>query len=853
MEREGMSAQTDSNPPTSPDSPPDSPSVPAAARAVVIGGGVAGCSVAYHLAKLGWETVLLERKRLTCGTTWHAAGLVGQLRPSRNLTRLARYSARLYAGLESETGFATGLRLNGSVSVALTDERAEELRRLAGLARAFEVDARELSPAELRDLCPHLKTDDATAAVHLPGDGQCDPANVALALAKGARRSGAKIFENIRVTELLREKERVVGVRWSRDGGEGGEDGDGGEIKCEAVVNCGGMWAPQIGAMAEMGVPLHPCEHFYIVTEPIEGLAQVPSVRVPDECAYYKEDAGKMLLGAFERNAKPWGMRGIPDDFCFDQLPEDFEHFQPILEMGVARMPALATAGIHSFFNGPESFTPDDRYYLGEFPERPGLWIAAGFNSIGIASSGGAGHALAQWMEDGEPPFDLWEVDIRRAQPFQKSARYLRARAPEALGLLYDDHFPHRQPQTARGVRRSPLHEHLKQKGAVFGETAGWERANWFAREGQEREYRLSWRRQNWFDNARDEHMAAREDAGVFDLSSFGKIRAEGPDAEEALQFLFAGDMRVSPGRIVYAQMLNRRGGVEADVTVARISDESFLIVTPAATTRRDLWRMRRLCPREARCVFVDVTSAEGAMLVTGPKSREVLRGVVGGGESALSGENFPFGTWRDVEFGMTAARLHRVSYAGELGWEIYAPSEQMAAAFEALTESAGEVGARLCGMHALDSCRIEKAFRHFGHDITDEDHILEAGMGFAVKTEKVRSRFGDFIGRDAVLSMRESGVSRRLLQFRLRDPEPLLHHNEPIFRDGKIAGHLTSGAYGHYLGASIGLGYVPCAPDESAATLLESDYTLEIAGNPFPAEPSLRPMHDPTGARMRA
>ena len=827
-----------------PDSAPHSP-VPASARAVVVGGGVAGCSVAYHLAKLGWDVVLLERKRLTCGTTWHAAGLVGQLRPSRNLTRLARYSAGLYAGLEEETGLATGLRLNGSVSIALTAERAEELRRLAGLARVFEVEARELSPSELRDLCPHMKTDDAVAAVHLPGDGQCDPANVALALAKGARQSGAKIFENTRVTDVLQKNGRVAGVRWER----GGESG---AIQAEAVVNCGGMWAPQIGRLADADVPLHACEHFYIVTEPIDGLPQVPSVRVPDECAYYKEDAGKMLLGAFERNAKPWGMSGIPDDFCFDQLPEDIEHFQPILEMGVARMPALATAGIHSFFNGPESFTPDDRYYLGEFPERPGLWVAAGFNSIGIASSGGAGHALAQWMEDGEPPFDLWEVDVRRAQPFQRSARYLRARAPEALGLLYDDHFPHRQPQTARGVRRSPVHERLKELGAVFGETAGWERANWFARAGQERAYHLSWRRQNWFDNAREEHMAVREGAGIFDLSSFGKIRAEGPDAEEALQFMLAGDMRVAPGRIVYSQMLNRRGGIEADVTVARLSAESFLIVTPAATVRRDLWRMRRLCPPEARCAFFDATSAEGALLVTGPKSREVLRQAVGGGEAELSGDAFPFGTCREVEFGMGVARLHRVSFAGELGWEIYTPTEQTAAALEALAEPAPAAGAKFCGMHALESCRVEKAFRHFGHDITDEDHALEAGLGFAVKTEKSASRFGHFPGRDSVLAMREKGLSQRLVQFRLRDPEPLLHHNEPIMRDGEITGYLTSGAYGHFLGASVGLGYVACA-GESAEELLKSSFELEVAGERFPAEASLRPMHDPSGARMRA
>ena len=818
--------------------------VPASARAVVVGGGIAGCSVARHLAKTGWDVVLLERKRLTCGTTWHAAGLVGQLRPSQSLTRIARHSAKIYSELENEVG-GVGLKLNGSVSVALTTERAEELRRLAGLARALKVDARELSPAELRDLCPHLKTDDATAAVHLPGDGQCDPASVALALAKSARNSGAKLYENIRVDEIIKTNGRASGVRWSR----GDETGT---LQAEAVVVCGGMWSRQIGKRAGVDIPLHACEHFYIVTEPIAGLAQVPSVRVPDECAYYKEDAGKMLLGAFERNAKPWGMNGIPDDFCFDQLPEDLEHFQPILEMGINRMPALADAGVRVFFNGPESFTPDGRFYLGEFPACPGLWVAAGFNSIGIASSGGAGFALAQWMNDGEPPFDLWEVDIRRVHSFQNNARGLRSRAAEFLGLLYDDHFPFRQPQTARGVRRTPLHEHLKNRRAVFGETAGWERANWFARDGQQREYELSWGRQNWFDNAREEHLAVRNGVGIFDLSPLGKIRADGPDAEEVLQFIFAADMRIAPGRIVYAHALNGRGGIESDVTVARLSDESFLIVTPAATVLRDLHRLRRIVPDGSRCVFTDATSGEGVVLVTGPDSREALKAAVGGGLGELSDEAFPFGAWREAEFGLGLARMHRVSFAGELGWEIYAPVAQAASAFEALEESAQAAGAKLCGMHALDSCRVEKGFRHFGHDITDEDHILEAGLGFAVKTEKRRSRFGDFIGRDAVLRKRESGMSRRMLQFRLRDPEPLLHHNEPVVRDGEVVGHLTSGACGHFLGASVGLGYATCAPGEKSADILKSSFELEVAGARVPADASFRPMHDPDGKRMR-
>ncbi len=499
--------------------------LPTKARVVIIGGGISGCSVAYHLAELGWtDIVLLERKQLTSGTTWHAAGLVGQLRASQNMTRLAKYSADLYTRLEAETGLATGFRQCGSITVALTEERKEEILRQASMARAFDVEVNELSPDEVKALYPHMNIDGVVAGVHLPKDGQADPANIALALAKGARARGAKIVEQVKVTGVTEANGRVTGVNWQSAGDEG-------HIAADMVVNCGGMWGRDLAAQNGVTLPLHACEHFYIVTENIPDLAQMPVLRVPDECAYYKEDAGKMMLGAFEPVAKPWGMNGISEDFCFDQLPEDFDHFEPILEMGVNRMPMLAEAGIHTFFNGPESFTPDDRYYLGEAPELKGYWVAAGYNSVGIVSSGGAGMALAQWMNDGEPPFDLWEIDIRRAQPFQKNRRYLRERVSETLGLLYADHFPYRQPETARGVRRSPLHEHLKAKGAVFGETAGWERANWFADPGQEREYRYSWKRQNWFDNQRAEHMAMREGVGLLDMTSFGKIRVDGRDA----------------------------------------------------------------------------------------------------------------------------------------------------------------------------------------------------------------------------------------------------------------------------------------------------------------------------------
>jgi 4-methylaminobutanoate oxidase (formaldehyde-forming) len=500
-------------------------SLPSHARVVIIGGGVIGCSVAYHLAKQGWtDIVLLERKQLTSGTTWHAAGLIAQLRATANMTKLAKYSQELYGNLEAETGVATGFKRCGSITVALTEARREEILRQAAMARAFGVDVEEISPDEVKSRYEHLNIDGVTGAVYLDKDGQGDPANIALALAKGARQMGAKIVEKTKVTGLSKSDRRVTSVQY--DGPDGA-----GDITCDHIVNCAGMWGRDVGKMAGVTVPLHACEHFYIVTEAIPGLTQLPVLRVPDECAYYKEDAGKMLLGAFEPNAKPWGMDGIPDSFEFDQLPEDFDHFEPILEAAVDRMPMLAEAGIHTFFNGPESFTPDDAYHLGLAPEMDNVWVAAGFNSIGIQSAGGAGMALAAWMDSGEKPFDLGDVDIARMQPFQGNKRYLFDRSTETLGLLYADHFPFRQKATARGIRRTPLHQHLLDRGAVMGELAGWERANWFANEGQTPEYEYTWSRQNWFDNSRAEHMAVRETVGLYDMSSFGKIRVEGPDA----------------------------------------------------------------------------------------------------------------------------------------------------------------------------------------------------------------------------------------------------------------------------------------------------------------------------------
>ena len=808
-------------------------SLPEHARAVIIGGGVVGCSIAYHLAKIGWsDVVLMERKRLTSGTTWHAAGLIGQLRASSNMTRLAKYTQELYVNLEAETGVQTGCRWVGSISVALTEARKEELLRQASMARAFGVEVHEISPAEVTEKYPHLRVDDVTQALWLPSDGQGDPANITQALAKGARQRGAKTFEGTRVTKIHKDGARVTGVDWET------EDGNSGHTTCEHVVIASGMWSRDVGKMAGVNIPLHACEHFYIVTEGIDNLGQIPVLRVPDECAYYKEDAGKILLGAFEPVAKPWGMNGIPETFEFDQLQEDFDHFEPILEQAVERMPMLAEAGIHTFFNGPESFTPDDAYHLGLAPGSDNIWVAAGFNSIGIQSAGGAGMALAEWMETGEKPFDLGDVNISRMQPFQGNARYLHDRSTETLGLLYADHYPYRQKATARGIRRTPLHDHLLKAGAVMGETAGWERANWYANQGQTPEYEYSWSRQNWFENQAAEHRAIRENVGLYDMTSFGKIRVEGRDAETVMNTVCGNDMSVPLGRIVYTQFLNSRGGIEADVTVTRLSETAYLVVTPAATRLADETWIRRHAG-DANVVITDVTAGEGVIAIMGPNARDLMARV---SPDDWSNDAHPFGLARDIEIGYGLARAHRVSYVGELGWEIYTSSDMTAHVYETLTKAGADLDLKHVGLHAMDSLRIEKAFRHFGHDITSEDNVVDAGLGFAVKTDK-----SDFIGRDAVLKRRETGPELRMLQFRLTDPNPLLYHNEPILKDGKFVGYLSSGNYGHTLGGAIGLGYVPAEVAKET-----SGWEIEVAGVRASAEASLRPMYDPKSERMR-
>ncbi len=820
-------------------------SFPEQARVVIIGGGIVGCSVAYHLAKLGWsDVVLLERKQLTSGTTWHAAGLLPHLRATMNMTLLAKYSGSLYANLEAETGLSTGYRQTGSIGVALSEERFEEFKRQASMAKVFGIDAHILTARECKDKYPLLNDEGVVGGIWTPQDAQGDPSNIALALAKGARMKGVRIIERVLVTSIEKENGHITGVIT-----------DQGAIKCEIVVNCAGMWGREVGLMAGVNVPLQACEHFYVVTEAINGLARnLPVLRVPDECAYYKEDAGKMLIGFFEPKSKPWAVDGIPHDFEFGTLPDDWEQIMPELEKATNRLPILAENGIHTFFNGPESFTPDDRYLLGESPNLKGFFVAAGFNSVGIQSAGGAGKMLSEWIVNGEPPMDLHDVDIRRMFPFQNTKSYLVSRAKESLGLLFADHFPFRQYETARDVRHTPFHERLKDHGAVFAEGAGWERPGWFlpkeaAAAGEKAEYRYSWKRQNWFEHSGAEHRAIRNEVGILDMTPFAKIRVEGRDSEAVLQKICANDVAVEPGKIVYTQWLNERGGIEADLTVTRLSETEFMVVTSAAAAIRDMSWLKRHIPSDAHCVATDVTSAEACLAVMGPNSRNLLQPLV---SHSLSNADFPFGSAKLVELGMAQVRAHRVTYVGELGWEIYVPTDQARHVFDAITARGEDYGLRMCGIHAMDSLRMEKAYRHFGHDISDEDHVLEAGLGFAVKADKISGKYGDFTGRRGVLVKKQEGLSKRFIQFQLKDSKPLLFHNEPIWRDNKLAGYLTSAAYGHHLGAAVGLGYVKCDREEKPDDVLSSQYMVEVAGERVPAIASLKPLYDPKSERIK-
>ena len=812
--------------------------IPSQVDVAIIGGGIVGASVAFHLAKRGATNVaLIERRQLTCGTTWHAAGLVGQLRATQNLTRLAQYTAQLYARLEEETGQATGFKQTGSLAVASTAGRFEELKRGASMARCFGLEMSILTPQEASQRWPLLETSDLVGAIYLPKDGQTNPVDTTQALARGAKNLGVKIIENCRVTTINTCGGQVNGVLT-----------EAGEIRAKVVVNCGGMWARDIAGWVDASVPVHAAEHFYIVTEPLPGLTPgLPVLRDSDGYSYFKEDTGKLLVGWFEPQAKPWGMKGIPEGFSFDQLPEDLAHIEPLFAAAIRRVPALETAGVQVFFNGPESFTPDDRYLLGEAPEIRGLFVAAGFNSIGIQSAGGAGKVLADWIIDGRPPMDLWDVDIRRCMPFQRNKRYLHDRTVESLGLLYAMHWPFRQTETARGVRKSSLHDRIAAAGACFGEVAGFERPNWFAPPGVIPAYEYSYGRQNWFEYSAAEHRAVREGVGLFDQSSFAKFVVEGSDAERALNRICAADVGVPIGRIVYTQWLNEHGGIEADLTITREAQDRYLVITAVATQVRDFSWLRQHLPDDARAFAVDVSTGYAVLGVMGPKSRQLLSSLT---DSNLSNEAFPFGTSRVIDLGYARVRASRITYVGELGWELYIPTDFAQGIYDTLLLEGRNHGLVHAGYHAMNSLRMEKAYRHWGHDLTDEDTPLEAGLGFAVGWEKPNG----FIGRDALISQKANGVRRRLVTLKLNSADPMLYHNEPIWRDGRIVGRTTSGMFGHTLGRSLAMGYVENGGEVVTADWISAGhYEIEVATERVPASLSLKSFYDPANIRIKA
>jgi 4-methylaminobutanoate oxidase (formaldehyde-forming) len=808
-----------------------------------VGGGIAGCSIAYHLTKIGvTDVVLLERRQLTCGTTWHAAGLVGQLRATRNLTELAKYTASLYRSLEAETGQATGFKQNGSISTAKTPARFEELKRGASMGKCFGLEVEVLTPGAIRERWPLLYVEDLVGGIFLPADGQTNPIDTTQALAKGAKSRGAKFFENTPVTGIRIEHGRATGVMTEH-----------GDIRADTVVLCAGMWSHALAASCGVTVPLHAAEHFYIVTEPIPNLPSgLPVLRVQDECAYYKEDAGKILLGCFEPVAKPWGMNGIPESFCFDTLPEDIGHFEPILNAAVRRVPVLAEAGIQLFFNGPESFTPDDRYYIGETPEVKDLFVATGFNSVGIAANGGVGKVVAQWILDRRPPMDLSDVDIRRALPFQANRRYLHDRTVETLGLLYAMHWPYYQYTTARGARRTPLHDRLIAAGACMGETAGWERPNWYAAPGSTPVYEYSYGRQNWFEACRAECLAVRDQVALFDQTCFAKFLVQGRGACALLNRLSTADVDVPVGKIVYTQWLNERGGIEADLTITRLATDEYLVVTAAVCQTRDLASLRQAIAANpaASCYATDVTAGIAMLGVMGPGSRALLSAVSG---ADLSNATHAFGTSREIEIGYARVRASRITFVGELGWELYLPAESCLDVYERLIEAGQAHGLKLAGYHAMAACRIEKGYRSWSHDIGDEDTPLDAGLAFTLAWDKP----GGFVGREALLKQRAAGaLPKRLVQVMLVDDSsaaPLLYHEEPIVRDGVIVGSVKSGAWGFRLGKSIGMGYVETPAGVSREWLESGRWEVEVACERYAARVQLQPWYDPKSERIKA
>jgi heterotetrameric sarcosine oxidase gamma subunit len=813
--------------------------LPERARVVVVGGGVIGTSVAYHLTKLGWtDVVLLEQGRLSSGTTWHAAGLVGQLRASESGTRLVQYSTQLYAELEGETGLSTGYKRCGGVTVARTPDRMTQLRRTAATAEAFDLECELLTPEQARQRYPVLRIDDLVGAIWLPGDGKANPTDLTQALARGARSRGARVFEKVRVTGIAVEDGRVSGVRTDR-----------GDVEAEIVVNCAGQWAKQVGALAGVNVPLHSAEHFYVVTEPFEGVhPDLPVLRDPDGYTYFKEEVGGLVVGGFEPQAKPWvSPHAIPYPFEFQLLEEDWDHFSILMDNAIQRIPVLAGTGIRKFYNGPESFTPDNQFILGEAPEVANLFVGAGFNSVGIASAGGAGRALAEWIVEGAPTMDLTGVDIRRFAPFNGNVRWLHDRVAEVLGLHYDIPWPNREMTTARPFRRSPVHHLLEAANANFGSRMGWERANFFAPQGASPAIEYSWGKQNWLPWSAAEQTRTRGAVTVFDQTSFSKYRLSGPDACAGLQWLCTADVDVPVGRAVYTGMLNARGTYESDVTVTRTAPDEYLIVSSAATTERDQDHLRRHLPAGTRATLSDVTSSTAVFGVMGPRSRDLLSRLT---DADLGDAAFPFATSRTIPLGYSTVRATRITYVGELGWELYVPAEFAVGVYEDLLSAGEDLGVGRGGYYAIESLRLEKGYRAFGRELTPDYNPVEAGLLFACK---LRTDV-PFLGREAVERARAEGVRRRLVSFAVTDPDPMLWGGELMLRDGRAGGQVVSAAWGQTVGACVGLAYV-WDPDGGLVTpdwIRDGSYQVNVGGDLHPVTVSLRPLYDPANERLR-
>ncbi|MBM1634566.1 GcvT family protein [Sulfitobacter mediterraneus] len=810
---------------------------PKTAQAVIVGGGIVGCSTAYHLAKLGWEVVLLERKKLTSGTTFHAAGLVGQLRSSANITQLLGYSVDLYKTLEAETGLGTGWKMNGGLRLACNEERWTEVKRQATTAHSFGLDMQLLTAKEAQDLWPLMQVDDVIGAAYLPTDGQANPSDITQALAKGARMAGARIFEDTKVLSVDVEGGVIKGV-----------ETDKGRIDTPIVIACAGQWTRTFAKSVGVNVPLVPMEHQYMVTERIEGVTpDLPTLRDPDRLTYYKEDVGGLVMGGYEPNPKPWAVDGIPKDFHYTLLDSDFDHFEQMIELSLGRVPALQTAGVKQLVNGPESFTPDGNFILGEAPELKNFFVGAGFNAYGIAAGGGAGMALAEWVAKGEPPYDLWPVDIRRFGRPHFDDDWIRTRTVEAYGKHYTMAWPSEEHDSGRPCRKSPLYEHLKAKGAVFGEKLGWERPNWFAdtAAGEAQKDIYSFQRPNWHDAVGREHKAAREAAVLFDQTSFAKFTLKGPDAEAALGWIAANNVARPVGSLIYTQMLNDRGGIECDLTVVRMAQDEYYIVTGTGYATHDFDWISRNIPAGMNAQLFDITSSNAVLSLMGPRARDILAAVT---RDDVSNDAFRFGTAKTIGIAGCPVNALRVTYVGELGWELHLPVEYATTVYEALHKAGAEHGLVDAGYRAIETLRLEKGYRAWPSDIGPDHTPDEAGLGWAVKMKQNI----DFKGRAAIEAQR-AGQLRKILTTFTTDPDVILSGRETIYRDGVRVGYLSSGGFGHHVNKSIGMGYVRMDGGLTAEDVMAGDYELEVATERVKAEVSLAPLYDPRMERVKA